>query len=74
MILFGKEYKDWEVEKMIYESSGPDLQRLQIAINIAKKKEALDIMNAEKDPYLKNEMKKLIYREMYDLEDIFGLK
>lgn len=74
MKLFGKEISSNQLDKIRREATGAELEAINSYIYVQQKLKAKKLMDEEKDPVRKAEMKELYLMGQYDFEYIFGLK
>ena len=74
MKLFGKEVSSNQLDKIRREATGEELEAINSYLYVQEKLKAKRLMEKEKDPIRKAEMKELYMMGQYNFEYIFGLK
>lgn len=74
MKLFGKEISSNQLDKIRREATGEELEAINSYLYVQEKLKAKRLMEKEKDPIRKAEMKELYMMGQYNFEYIFGLK
>ena len=72
MKLFGKEMTENQIREIMYKATPSELQSIQAYLNVQHQMEAEKRMNSESDPEIKEQMRRLIARQIYDFDYLFG--